>query len=77
MAMPFKLHSPSMSPAHAGEQGGMFQMLRDTWLACRRSWAAADHYEALKSMSDQALAERGIQRKDLARVAFDRLSQDD
>ena len=52
-------------------------MLHDLLAVCRQSLAAADHYEELKSMSDAALAEKGLTRQDLARVAFDRLTEED
>jgi hypothetical protein len=75
--MAIQLSKPHPDAVDDTHSGGVFQLLRDLLKVCRRSWAAADHYEELKSMSDPALAEKGIERKDLARVAFDRLSRDD
>jgi hypothetical protein len=43
--------------------------------ACARANAAAQYYEELKSMSDEALAKRGLTRADLPRAAFDRLGR--
>lgn len=77
MAPLFKISAGSIRNGQAADQEGMLKMLRDFLVTCRRSWAAADHYENLSSMSDKALAEQGLQRKDLARVAFDRLSEDE
>lgn len=71
---PTKPHANSIDSAHTGV---VLRMLVDFLGVCRQSWAAADHYEDLKSMSDSALAEKGIERKDLARVAFDRLAEED
>jgi hypothetical protein len=72
-----KLQTNTGDCAHAGERGGVFHMLHDLLAVCRQSLAAADHYEELKSMSDAALAEKGLARQDLARVAFDRLTEED
>jgi hypothetical protein len=72
-----RLHNVSVESVDAGERHGLLRALWEAVTVCRRSWDAADHYEQLRSMSDAALTERGLTRKDLARVAFDRLSQDD
>jgi hypothetical protein len=42
---------------------------------CSRACAAAHYYEAHKAMSDAALAERGLERADLPRAAFDKLTE--
>jgi hypothetical protein len=70
-----KLQSNAIDSAHEGR--GVLRMLCDLMAVCRKASSAAHHYQDLKSLSDQALAEKGLERKDLARVAFDRLSQED
>ena len=42
---------------------------------CSRACAAAHYYEEHKAMSDAALAERGLERADLPRAAFDKLTE--
>jgi len=69
-----KLHLDPIDGARSRGLHGVSDMLRDVLAICRRSWAAADHYEDLKSMSDRALADIGLERRDLPRAAFDRLT---
>jgi hypothetical protein len=59
------------------ENRSMFRMLQECFATCRRARAAADEYEHLRRLSDRALAEKGLKREDLTRVAFDRLSEED
>ena len=47
---------------------------REIWTICSRAQAAAHYYEAHKSLSDQALAARGLIRTDLPRAAFRELT---
>ena len=42
---------------------------------CSRACAAAHCYEEHKAMSDAALADRGLERADLPRAAFDKLTE--
>lgn len=48
--------------------------MREIWAICSRAQAAAHHYEALKPLSDQELAARGLTRADLPRAAFRKLT---
>jgi hypothetical protein len=41
---------------------------------CSRATAAAHYYEEHKAMSDSALAGKGLERADLPRAAFDKLT---
>ena len=47
---------------------------REIWTICSRAQAAAHYSEAHKSLSDQALAARGLIRTDLPRAAFRELT---
>jgi hypothetical protein len=47
---------------------------QEIWAICTRAQAAAHHYEAHRSLSDQALAARGLIRTDLPRAAFRELT---
>jgi uncharacterized protein YjiS (DUF1127 family) len=74
-----RLHLHSIDGAHSqpGALRRVLQFLSDIAATGRQAWAAADHYEDLKSMSDRALADIGLERKDIPRAAFDRLTRED
>ena len=73
-----RLHLDSIDGAHSqpGAHRRVLQIVSDIAATCRQAWAAADHYEDLRSMSDRALADIGLERKDLPRAAFDRLTRE-
>lgn len=47
--------------------------IHEVLIAWTRARMAAQHYEGLQSLSDAALAQRGLKRADLPRAAFDKL----
>lgn len=53
---------------------GLLRRIAEIMATCAQARAAAHHYEHLRSLSDYALAERGLTRADLSSTAFDRLS---
>jgi hypothetical protein len=48
--------------------------MREILSICSRAQAAAHHYEQLKPLSDEDLAAKGIERADLPRAAFRKLT---
>jgi hypothetical protein len=69
-------NSAEASPATDSETNGLLDVLADAMAVCTRACAAAHHYEELKSLSDQALRARGLERADLPRAAFEKLCKD-
>jgi hypothetical protein len=53
--------------------GKLFDLIADTMTVWARARAAADQYEELKPLSDQALAEMGIKRAELPRAVWKKL----
>ena len=53
----------------------LIERAREIWAICSRAAAAAHTYEALKSLSNQELAARGLKRADLPRAGFDKLAK--
>ena len=49
--------------------------VRDILSICSHGLAAAHHYERLKSQSDADLAANGLQRSDVPRVVFRKLTE--
>lgn len=63
--------------ARSGSGGAWSHLMgrvADILAVCARARAAAQHYEELKALSDQALEQRGLKRADLPRAAFDKLA---
>jgi hypothetical protein len=56
-------------------KAGLVERAREILTICSRANDAAHTYEKLKAMSDHELAKRGLKRADLARAAFDRLTE--
>lgn len=74
--MPTRLTRFSVTPiANTSSQPSRnaLQTLADILAIYRKACTAAEHYHELKSLSDQALAEKGLARQDLPRVAFNKL----
>ena len=61
-------------PAKAGGPS-LIDRVMEVLAICSRACAAAHYYEEHKAMSDAALAERGLERADLPRAAFDKLTE--
>jgi hypothetical protein len=63
----------------ADAPGRLRRMLRtvgEMLTICSRAQAAAQHYEDLKPMSNADLAERGLDRADVPRAAFRKLTEE-
>jgi hypothetical protein len=54
--------------------GRLFRRIKETLGICSRAAEAAHHYEALRPLSDAALAQRGLTRAELPRSAFEKLT---
>ena len=61
-------------PAKAGRPS-LIDRVMEVLAICSRACAAAHYYEEHKAMSDAALAERGLERADLPRAAFNKLTE--
>ena len=75
--MPSWLDSNASGLARDGRSGSWAELLgrvADILSVCARARAAAQHYEELKPLSDQALAMRGLTRSEVPRAAFDKLA---
>jgi hypothetical protein len=66
---------PAASRLAAARTGGrrLVEYIQEVLVAWARARIAARHYEELQSLSDPALAQRGLKRADLPRAAFDKL----
>ena len=53
---------------------GLIERAREVFSICSRAADAAHAYEALKAMSGDELAKRGLKRADLPRAAYDKLA---
>ena len=62
-------------PSERASKPGIVERAREVFSICSRASDAAHAYEELKAMSDHELAKRGLKRADLARAAFDRLTE--
>jgi hypothetical protein len=56
---------------------GLIGCIKEVFWIFSRAMDAAHTYEALRPMSDAALAERGLTRADLPRAVFRKLTQED
>lgn len=52
----------------------LLSRIADVVKACTQGCAAAQHYEELSHLCDQALAEKGLKRSDLPQAAFGKLN---
>ena len=66
--------NPKHAVTVARSRPSLMAKMREIWAICSRAQAAAHHYEALKPLSDQELAARGLTRADLPRAAFRKLT---
>lgn len=53
----------------------VIERIRDVLGACSRAAAAAHYYEQLRSLSDEALAARGLTRADIPRATLRKISE--
>jgi hypothetical protein len=68
------VESIAKDPAKVGGPS-LIDRVMEVVAICSRACAAAHYYEEHKAMSDAALAERGLERADLPRAAFDKLTE--
>ena len=54
---------------------GLFRRIKEAMGICARANEAAQLYEALRPLSQEALAAKGLKREDIPRAAFDRLTE--
>jgi uncharacterized protein YjiS (DUF1127 family) len=69
------MNSAAALDATSHERSQLFTLIMEVVSVCARAQAAARHYEELKHLSDEALAQRGLMRADVPRAAFDKLSK--
>jgi hypothetical protein len=68
------VESIAKGPAEVGGPS-LIDRVMEVVAICSRACAAAHYYEEHRAMSDAALAERGLERADLPRAAFDKLTE--
>ena len=70
----FKISRPAVSDAR-NRWRTVVRNVREILAICSRGLIAAHHYEQLKSQSDTDLAAKGLQRGDVPRSAFRKLTE--